>query len=141
VSPPVAFLDANILFSAALGGPVFGTIRELGRHGSIRLVTSEACVREALESLTRKRPDALEALDGVLLDVEVFAVRHRHLEAAGQLVGSADAHVVSAALTLRADVLVTGDRTHFGPLMERRDAPIRVRTPRMFLLEGPPAQG
>ena len=135
---PVAFLDANVLFSAALGGEVFATIRSLGRSGSIRTITSEACVREALESLTRKAPGSLEAFDGVLLDVEVYVVRvHADLEWAGELVGPADAHALSAALSLEADVLITGDRAHFGRLMKRAGVPIRIKTPRMFLLEGP----
>ena len=36
-----------------------------------------------------------------------------------------------------ADVLITGDLKHFGALMERDDLPLRVRSPRAFLLEGP----
>ena len=45
---------------------MFATSRELGRAGRVRLVTSEVCVREALESLVRKRPDAVEDLWPVL---------------------------------------------------------------------------
>jgi predicted nucleic acid-binding protein len=138
VTPAVAFLDANVLFSAALGGAVFDTIRDLARAGSVRLVTSEMCVREALESLDRKRPDALADFDGLLLDVEVYALRRPgSIGEAAELVGPADAHVVAAAIALGADVLVTGDRRHFGDAMERNDLPVRIRTPRGFLLEGP----
>lgn len=133
----VAFLDANVLFSAALGGEVFTTIRELGRAGLVRLVTSDVCVREVLESLVRKRPDAIERFDGVLLDVEAYAVDPSDVSRATELVGPADAHVLAAALALGADVFVTGDRTHFGRVMRRAEGPIRVRTPRAFLSEGP----
>lgn len=37
-----------------------------------------------------------------------------------------------------ARTLVTGDLTHFGPLMERGDPPLTIRTPRAFLMEGLP---
>jgi len=40
-------------------------------------------------------------------------------------------------LIARADVLVTGDLKHFRALMDRDDRPLRVRSPRAFLLEGP----
>jgi uncharacterized protein len=133
----VVFLDANVLFSAALGGEVFATIRDLGRAGIVRLVTSEPCVREALEGLVRKRPEAVEAFDGVLLDVEVYAVDPGDLAGAERLVGPADAHVLASAIALEAVVLVTGDRTHFGTLMVRDDLPLRIRTPRDLLVEGP----
>lgn len=135
--PPVAFLDADVLFSAALGGRVFGTILELGRAGIVRLVTSEACVREAFENLRRKRPEAPTSLNGVLSDVEAFEMRQLDEDWATPLVGSPDAHVLAAARALGARWLVTGDRTHFGSLMGRADTPIGVVTPRGFLIRGP----
>jgi len=51
-------------------------------------------------------------------------------------VAGKDAPVLAAALAARADVLVTGDLKHFGALMDRDDLPLRVRSPRAFLLEG-----
>ena len=42
------FLDANVLFSAAVGGPAFELIWELARRGLIRLVTSAHCRAEAM---------------------------------------------------------------------------------------------
>jgi predicted nucleic acid-binding protein len=59
------------------------------------------------------------------------------LARARRLVTEKDAPVLAAALAARADVLVTGDLKHFGPLMQRADLPLRVRSPRAFLLEGP----
>lgn len=138
MEPPAAFLDANVLFSAALGGPVFDLIRELGRAGRVRLVTSEACVREALENLQRKRPSSSEAFDGVLLDVEVYPLRRLpDVDAAASVVGQSDAHVLAAAIALEAAVLITGDKLHFGELMSAENQPIRVMTPRAYLESGP----
>jgi predicted nucleic acid-binding protein len=59
------------------------------------------------------------------------------LASARRFVTEKDAPVLAAALAAQADVLVTGDRKHFGALMDRDDLPLRVRTPRAFLLEGP----
>jgi len=52
------------------------------------------------------------------------------------LVVSKDAPVLAATARAGAEALITGDLTHFGPLMERDDLPLRVRTVRAFLLEG-----
>ena len=139
---PVAFLDANVLFSACLGGGSFELLIRLGREGRVRLVTSSTCEREARANLARKYPDQVAGLDPLLQVVDVLdtaATEHRAWAAAHVHIG--DVHVLAAARAVGADVLVTGDRTHFGHLMDLpagSDAmPIRVRTVRAFLEEGP----
>jgi hypothetical protein len=69
--PLLVFLDVNILFSAALGGPAFEALRALAQNGTIRLTTSEACVIEAETNLARKRPARQEALASVLATITV----------------------------------------------------------------------
>ena len=136
---PVVFFDANILFSAALGGPVFELLLTLARRGTIRAVTSPACRAEAQVNLERKRADRLDALSETVLAVVSVDVSPgaEFEEWARELVGAADAHVLASARGAGATYLVTGDTTHFGPLMNRADLPLPVRTPRQFLLEGP----
>ncbi|MGH8992237.1 MAG: PIN domain-containing protein [Acidimicrobiia bacterium] len=136
---PVVFLDANVLFSAALGGPVFELLLDLARRGAIRAVTSSTCRAEAQVNLERKRPDRLDALsEDVLSVVAVDIASGADFEQwARDLTGPADAHVLASARVAGAAYLVTGDTTHFGSLMDRDDLPLRVRTPRQFLLEGP----
>lgn len=137
-APPVVFLDANVVFSAALGGPAFDLLLVLARQGFIRATTSRACRVEAEVNLQRKRPDRLEALADILSVVAADAPPGSEFEEwAGDLVESGDVHVLAAARAAGADILVTGDTTHFGALMERGDLPLKVRTPRQFLLEGP----
>jgi predicted nucleic acid-binding protein len=136
--PPLVFLDANVLFSMAIGGPAFELILELGSGGRARLVTSARCKAEAERNLLRKRPESAERVAGVLVHVAVLPVSAPDDPSAVALVGEADAHVLSAALSVNATVLVTGDIRDFGALMERNDIGVRVRTPRAFLLEGPP---
>ena len=136
-APPLVFLDANVLFSMALGGPVFELILELG-NGAVRLITSVRCKAEAELNLDRKRPGSSPRLAEVLARVEVLPWSAAPDPSAIALVGEGDAHVRGAALGLGAAVLVTGDVRDFGPLMGRDDLGIKIRTPRSFLLEGPP---
>jgi predicted nucleic acid-binding protein len=138
VAPLIVFLDANVLFSAALGGPAFELIWELARRGRIRLLTSAHCRIEASANLERKRPRSALGLGRLLSEVGLAPEPPSEvLAAARRLVAEKDAAVLAAALAAGADVLVTGDLKHFGALMERDDLPLRVRTPRAFLLEGP----
>lgn len=135
--PPLVFSDANVLFSMALGGETFALMLELAER-RVRYVTSRACVLEAERNLRRKRAEASGGLDDVLAVVAVADVDpSEHLAWATGIVGLGDAHVLAAARSLRAAILVTGDRTHFGEAMDRSDLPLRVRTPRAFLMEGP----
>ena len=136
---PLVFLDANVLFSAAVGGEAFDLLFELARRGKVRFVTSRVCELEALRNLGRKRPDPAEGLADLLRFAPPADVDpSEHVAWALALVADADAHVLAAARTLTAVTLVTGDLTHFGPLMERGDLPLTIRTPRAFLMEGPP---
>jgi predicted nucleic acid-binding protein len=137
-APPLVFLDANILFSAAIGGPVFELLLELAQAGRVRLTTSRGCVLEAERNLERKRADSRQALDA-LLQVVLVADREEpeHVEWAKRLIDTEDVHVLASARSAGADVLLTGDVTHFGVLMDRDDLGLRVSTPRAFLLEGP----
>lgn len=139
---PVAFLDANVLFSACLGGGSFELLMRLGAGGVVRLVTSAACEREARANLARKYPDHVGRLDPLLHDVEILdhaATEHRAWAAA--LVHPGDVHVLAAARAGGVDVLITGDRSHFGHLMDLPmdpdELPFRVRTVRAFIEEGP----
>ncbi len=137
MAPLIVFLDANVLFSAALGGPAFELIWELARRGRIQLVTSAHCRIEAAANLERKRPRSAPRLGRLLSDVGLAAEPPSEvLASARRFVAEKDVPVLAAALAARADVLVTGDLKHFGALMDRDDLPLRVRSPRAFLLEG-----
>lgn len=132
------FLDANVLFSAAVGGPAFELIWELARRRRIRLVTSAHCRAEATANIERKRPASGSRLEQALAEVALAPEpAPRLVDAARRLLPEKDAPVLAAALGAGADVLVTGDLKHFGGLMKRDDLPLRVRSPRAFLLDGP----
>lgn len=130
------FLDANVLFSAALGGPTFGLLFDLAARGKVTLLTSEHCRMEASSNLEWKYPDRVPELNRLLRAVARVPEGPATTRSAA-LLPADDAPVLDAALAARADVLVTGNTRDFGPLMPRDDLGIRIRTVRAFLLEGP----
>ena len=133
MEPLKVFLDANILFSAALGGSSFKLIWELAEKGKIDLLTSRYCRVEAERNLSRKRPEAQGYLRELLAQVrEVPDALFPVIE----LLPEKDIPVYAAAVANKADVLLTGDTKHFGRLMARNDLPLQVRAVRNFLLEG-----
>lgn len=139
MGPVRVFLDANILFSAALGGEAFALLWELAAAGKVILVTSPYCRLEAEANLRRKRPQALpayrERIAGVTEVPNVGDALKEHL-----YLPEKDAPVYAAAVSAGAAVLLTGDVKHFGALMERDDLAVRVQTIRDFLLQDAPGR-
>ena len=130
------FLDSNVLFSAALGGETFTRYLRLADKGAIRLVSTRACVAEAVTNLERKRPGSIGGLAEFLARVQlVDPDTSARVDEAAELVGGGDAHVLTAAWVLGATALVTGDVKDLGALMDRLDLSLRIRTPRSFLVE------
>ncbi len=60
------FLDANVLFSMALGGPVFNAILEVAKRGRLHLLTSAFCYLDAWAYPYLKVPDKSLALNGIV---------------------------------------------------------------------------
>jgi len=128
------FLDANILFSAAKSD---GAVRALLR---LLLEQSHECwadafvVAEARRNLEAKGRQAVTALDTLLADLSVAG--------AGSPADSAippatmawlpekDRPVLAAAIALGCEVLVTGDRTHFGSGYGRAFGGVTIHSPR-----------
>lgn len=131
------FLDANILFSAALGGEAFAMLWELAQQRKVILCSSAYCLIEARRNIENKRPSALVNLETKLADVKVVA--HAENVAFPVDLNAKDLPVLAAAVAAGVDALLTGDVRHFGPLMDLRDLPLRVMTLRKFLLLGKPA--
>jgi predicted nucleic acid-binding protein len=123
------FLDANVLFSACL--------RErsrqhaffaLARSGHCRLTTSAYALDDVRRDLTQKAPSRLIVLEVLTRLIEPSA------QPSGELVSrmlqyglpDKDAPILAAAIAARADILMTGDRRHFGPLFGREIEQVRV---------------
>jgi predicted nucleic acid-binding protein len=137
MGPVRVFLDANILFSAALGGRSFAVVWELAEASKIVLVTSRYCLAEAHSNLERKRPQAVHRLRALMKNVSQVPEAPERFEWSRRHVPEKDVAVLSAAVGCMADVLLTGDIADFGSLMKRTEFPIRVQTVRAFLTGGP----
>jgi predicted nucleic acid-binding protein len=124
------FLDANVLFSMALGGPVFNAILEVAKRGRLHLLTSTFCYFEAWRNIELKAPEKRQALEGILKRVRLVPEARPEAWMA-DLLPEKDVPVLAAAA--QATHLLTGDLRHFAPLMAREDLPLRVLTPGDFV--------
>lgn len=124
------FLDANVLFAAAISPE--GRSAELFRmaqEGLCILVTSPHAVEEARRNIVLRYPTSAARLESLLTVITLTpeaspaclqAVRQRRLP-------EEDLPILAAAVGAEADVLVTGDTTHFGHLFGASVAGVRVR--------------
>jgi predicted nucleic acid-binding protein len=126
------FLDANVLFPMALGGPVFNAILEVAKRGRLHLLTSAFCYLEAWRNVELKVPEKRQALEGILEWVRLVPEARPEAWMA-DLLPEKDVPVLAAAVAPRATHLLTGDLRHFAPLMAREDLPLRVLTPGDFV--------
>ncbi len=117
------FLDANVLFSAALSTQ--GTAQALlfvAQTTGAQWVTSDYAFAEAQRNLLAKAPQALPTFDliaSLLTRVPEPAVAYVDAARNARVVAK-DAPVLGAALQCRADVFATGDVRHFGHLFGER---------------------
>ena len=113
------FLDANILFSA-VHSPSGGAqqLIDLAAADHCNLVTSQHAILEARRNLTVKSPSSPNAFASVLASVELIPEAGTGLVAKVGEFGlpANDAPILASAIASRADLLVTGDRRHFGHL-------------------------
>lgn len=125
------FLDANILFSATKSD---GAVREFVRlllDGRHECWVDDYVVIEARRNLTAKEPDALIAFETLLKRLRIGPAQAPGPEL--KLVNwlpEKDRTVLAAAMRLRCDVLVTGDRTHFGPGYGKSFGGVTIHSPR-----------
>lgn len=126
------FLDANVVFSAAHNPN--GNSRalfELARVGRIALVVSRYAVEEATRNVALKYPDCVVTLETLLgrLDPSPEPLAGDVAVAMDLGVPAKDAPILAAAIAVGADVLVTGDRRHFGALFGERVQGVVVLPP------------
>lgn len=109
------FLDANILFSAAKSD---GAVRQLCRwllDQGHECWADDYVVVEARRNLSRKEEEAEPELDGLVARLHVAAAQSPSRSSReAEWLPEKDRPVLIAAVRLRCDALLTGDRTHFG---------------------------
>lgn len=126
------FLDANVLFSAAKSdGAVRALLRLLVERGH-ECWADAYVMAEARRNLVAKGPDALRVLDALLPHLRLAAATPSggaQAETTAWL-PEKDRPVLAAAIRLRCDTLVTGDRTHFGAGYGRAFGGVMIHSPR-----------
>lgn len=113
------FLDANVLFTAAYSPEGrSAALFALAGSGVCSLVSSRHAIDEACRSLALKAPSAVPAIDQLVALLEVASEAGPEIVAwaARQGLPPNDAPILAAAVAARVDLLVTGDRSHFGHL-------------------------
>jgi predicted nucleic acid-binding protein len=117
------FLDANVLFSAAYRET--GSVRpffRLAAAGTCELVSSGYAADEARRNILVKHPGRISDLELLVAQLSIcrepmpgtidWAKTH--------YLPLKDAPILAAAVEARCQLLVTGDRSHFGKLFGRR---------------------
>jgi predicted nucleic acid-binding protein len=126
------FLDANVLVSAALKPDA--RLRVLWELTDVRLLASPHVVAEARRNVTA--PDARERLEALLEAVVVLPSEPAdHAIEGDPELPPKDRPVLLGALAAGARFLLTGDMAHFGHLLGREVAGVRVLRPGEYLLE------
>jgi predicted nucleic acid-binding protein len=125
------FLDANVLFSAAKSdGAVRRLVRLLLKRGH-ECWADTYVVAEARRNLLVKGAASVLALDDLLDRLHVAPARAEgSLRPEANWLPEKDRPVLAAAIHLRCDALVTGDRTHFGSGYGRVFGGVVIHSPR-----------
>ncbi len=122
------FLDANVLYSAAIGGK----LSCLWSRDDITLVTTVYAAQEAMVNL--KAPEHAASLHALLSRIEVH---DHHAQDASQtsypLRDPKDVPILQAAIDLRCRYLLTADRSCFGSLYCQRIDGVEISAPGYFI--------
>lgn len=133
------FLDANVLFSAAnspTGGSAY--IFELAKKRKLKLFSSSLAFKEAEKNLREKTSEeTLLRFYDLLEEAAIEFVTIKRLQAKkkfGKLVGEKDAPILAAAISAKADFLITLDKKHFlNQKVLKAKLPIKIVTPGQFV--------
>jgi len=123
------FLDANILFPIAYGSPGLERLWSDAKKGKYELIASQYVIEEAKRNLDRREQQ--DALNRHLSEVGVVPEADPTVPCPIPL-PEKDRPVMMAALSGKADYLITGDVTHFGKYFGKKIRTLRICTPRGF---------
>ncbi len=126
------FVDSNVISAAAHWPQGRGrALFRLAAAGRCELVASPHAIQEARRNLGLKSPRGAKVLEGLLKGVETVAEAGPQMveSAAGRDLQDSDAPILAAAVAAGADLLVTGDRTHFSHLFGSEVGGVRIVSP------------
>jgi predicted nucleic acid-binding protein len=128
------FLDANILFSVAYGSPGLNRLWKSAQQKRCMLFASHFVVEEARRNLFR--PEQMERLEDYLSEVRIVPEVDLTLSCPIDL-PEKDRPVLMAAISIKADYLITGDSTHFGKYFGYTVNGVKICRPRDYLAKPP----
>jgi predicted nucleic acid-binding protein len=126
------FLDTNVIVTAACSPDGrSAALFELASRRHCALVSSAFAIEEAVRNLRIKRPASAQRSDRLLaaLTIQPEPTPAEVAWATGQGLPPKDAPILAAAVAARVVLLVTGDRTHFGPLLDRSVRGVKIALP------------
>jgi len=127
-----AFLDANVLFSAAYMEKA-GLLR-LWRLPGVQLLTSDYAVKEASANLHEsvQRDRLAKLLETVEITPYTSLLPALPVDV---MLPEKDVPILQAAIDAHATVLLTGDVTHFGRYFRKTIGGVHILPPSDFLLD------
>jgi uncharacterized protein len=128
------FLDANILFSVAYGSSGLDRLWELARNKRCYLLASSYVIEEAKRNLFN--PDQIRRLEDCLSTVQIVPEIDLTLPCPIDL-PEKDRPVLLAAISTRAQYLLTGDTLHFGKYFGQTVNGVKICRPRDYFAERP----
>ncbi len=126
------FLDANILFSVAYGIPGLKRLWELARKKRCKLFASAYVIEEASRNLGNA--EQIERLESCLSDVQIVPEVDLEIPCPIEL-PEKDRPVLLAAISVKANYLLTGDMIHFGEYFGRTVRGVKICRPRDYLTQ------
>ena len=118
------FLDANVLFSASNSGSNIARLLQLLVEKS-SAVTSDSAIEEARRNVELKRPAWSENFQQLVAKVEVVASIKFEIDVS---LTEKDLPILCTAIHAGCEMLVTGDKRHFGHLYGQSISGTRVIT-------------
>jgi predicted nucleic acid-binding protein len=123
------FLDANVLFSVAYGSPGLNRFWEVAKKGRRTLFTSDYVIEEVKRNLMDS--EKLKKLDTYLSKVQIVLEVDPSIPCPIELPDK-DQPVMLAAISIKADYLITGDATHFGKYFGKTISGVKICRPRDY---------
>ena len=125
------FLDANVPFSAAYSPT--SQLLALWSLDDIQLVTSVWAVEEARRNLVIQRRERLAVLEELLSRVTLITTSTTGSTEPCVKLADKDVPILQAAIESGCNVLLTGDKQHFGALYGQEIEGVLVQMPGQYL--------